>query len=123
MNKKVLRCALIAGAMGLTGVAKAENGFASFYHDKFNGRTTACGQRFDQKRLTAAHKRLPCGTKVRVTRRDTGKSVIVTVTDRGPYVKGRVIDLSKAAARQLKLLKAGTAPVQVTVLRKSLASR
>ena len=117
MPRKVVLYVLLSvvGVAGLS-VAQAEKGKASFYHDKFQGRSTACGQAFNQKKLTAAHKKLPCGTKVKVTRRDTGKSVIVTVNDRGPFVAGRIIDLSKAAARKLGFVKRGIAPVRLTVL-------
>jgi len=104
-------------AAGALFPAQAEKGRASFYHDKFQGRLTACGQRFNQSKLTAAHRKLPCGTKVKVTRQDTGKSVIVTVNDRGPFVSGRVIDLSKAAARKLGFLRRGLASVRLTVMR------
>jgi len=115
--KKIIACLLLlACGLGKSSLAMAERGYASFYHDKFHGRTTACGQRFDQSRLTAAHRRLPCGTRVRVTRPDTGQSVVVTINDRGPFVRGRVIDLSKSAARQLEMLRRGVVPVQVTVL-------
>ena len=118
MRRKIAICMLL-GAFGLTGLpaAQAEKGKASFYHDKFQGRRTACGQAFNQKKMTAAHKKLPCGTKVKVTRRDTGKSVVVTVNDRGPFVRGRVIDLRKAAARKLGFVKRGIAPVRLTVMR------
>lgn len=94
-----------------------EKGVASFYHDKFHGRTTACGQRFSQHKMTAAHPRLPCGSQVKVTRRDTGRSVVVTINDRGPFAKNRVIDLSKAAAQHLSMIKRGLAPVIVSVLK------
>ncbi|WP_313806212.1 septal ring lytic transglycosylase RlpA family protein [Flavobacterium sp.] len=70
---------------------------ASYYHDKFNGRKTASGKRFDNSKLTAAHKKLPFGTKVRVTNPINKKSVVVTITDRGPFTRGREIDLSKKA--------------------------
>lgn len=70
---------------------------ASYYHDRFNGRKTASGKRFDNSKLTAAHKKLPFGTKLRVTNPVNSKSVIVTVTDRGPFTRGREIDLSKKA--------------------------
>lgn len=116
MKKATIRSLAIVLGLSATGLAHAEPGVASYYHDKFHGRTTACGQRFDQGRLTAAHKKLPCGTKVRVTRRDTGSSVVVTVNDRGPFIGGRIIDLSKEAARQLKMVQRGVAPVQLTVL-------
>src|SRR5690606_38360658 len=74
---------------------------ASYYHNKFNGRKTANGEIFDNNRLTAAHKTLPFGTKVKVTNLANDKSVIVTINDRGPYIKGRKIDLSKAAFKAI----------------------
>lgn len=73
------------------------NGHASYYAEKFHGRRTASGQKFDMNKLTAAHKKLPFGTKIRVTNEANGKSVIVEVNDRGPFVKSREIDLSKKA--------------------------
>jgi rare lipoprotein A len=77
---------------------------------------TASGQRFDVHELTAAHRTLPLGARVRVTNLLNGRSVVVTITDRGPFVKKRVIDLSYAAARQIGLLSPGIAPVQLEVL-------
>jgi rare lipoprotein A len=74
-----------------------ENAHASYYADKFHGLRTASGKIFDMNKLTAAHKKLPFGTKVKVTNESNGKSVIVEITDRGPFVKGREIDLSKKA--------------------------
>ena len=74
---------------------------ASYYHNKFNGRKTANGEIFDNNKYTAAHKSLPFGTKVKVTNLANNKSVIVTINDRGPYVKGRKIDLSKAAFKEI----------------------
>lgn len=91
-----------------------QKGKASYYSDRFQGATTASGEPFNQQALTAAHPSLPFGTKVRVTRPDTGKTVEVIINDRGPYVQGRIIDLSKRAARQLGMLKRGVAPVLVT---------
>lgn len=70
---------------------------ASYYHDKFNGRRTASGKKYDKNKLTAAHKKLPFGCKVRVTNESNGKSVVVEITDRGPFTKGREIDLSRKA--------------------------
>ncbi|REG99134.1 septal ring lytic transglycosylase RlpA family protein [Flavobacterium aquicola] len=70
---------------------------ASYYHDKFNGKKTASGKRFDNKKLTAAHRKFPFGTKLRITNEANGKSVIVEVIDRGPFARGREIDLSKKA--------------------------
>jgi rare lipoprotein A len=74
-----------------------KNAHASYYHNKFNGRRTASGKRFDNNKYTAAHKKLPFGTKVRVTNEANGKSVIVEITDRGPFSKVREIDLSRRA--------------------------
>lgn len=93
-----------------------ETGVASYYHDRFQGRKTANGERFDQNTLSAAHKTLPFGTVVRVTRPDTGNSVVVRINDRGPFVKGRVIDLSREAARELGMIQKGLVPVKVEVL-------
>ncbi len=91
-------------------------GIASYYADKFHGRKTANGERFDQSALTAAHKTLPLGTKVRVTSTKTGKSVVVRINDRGPFIKGRVIDLSRRAAKELGMIKRGLAKVRVEVI-------
>nr|WP_298250686.1 septal ring lytic transglycosylase RlpA family protein [uncultured Halomonas sp.] len=94
--------------------AETQRGYASFYHDKFQGRTTASGVPFDQNQLTAAHRRLPFGTQVVVQRPDTGQEVTVVINDRGPFIKGRIIDLSKRAARRLGLIDIGVAPVVIT---------
>lgn len=74
-----------------------KNAHASYYHDKFNGKKTASGKRFDNQKLTAAHRKFPFGTKLRITNEANGKSVIVEVIDRGPFARGREIDLSKKA--------------------------
>jgi len=78
-----------------------ENGVASWYGPGFQGRRTASGRKYDMNELTAAHRNLPFGTLVRVTNASTGESVVVEITDRGPYIKPRVLDLSKAAARMI----------------------
>ena len=92
-------------------------GEASYYADMFHGRLTANGERFDQKKFTAAHRSLPFGTIVRVTRRSTGAWVLVRVNDRGPFGKRkRILDLSKEAARRLGILESGIAQVRVEVL-------
>lgn len=93
-----------------------EKGLASYYDDSFHGRKTASGQTYDKNQYTAAHKTLPFGTKVRVKNPANGKTVDVTINDRGPYIKGRVIEISKRAAQQIDLLKATVAPVELTVL-------
>lgn len=116
MNKNFLKCVFVTCGMVLGYAGHAQTGIASYYGPHFRGRTTACGQKFNPRKLTAAHKELPCGTRVRVTRRDTGKSVVVTINDRGPYIKGRVIDLSKAAAKRLKMVRKGIVSVNITVV-------
>jgi rare lipoprotein A len=94
-----------------------ETGMASWYGPGFRGNTTASGETFRPGlRRTAAHPSLPFGTVVKVTRTDTNKSVRVVVNDRGPYAGGRIIDLSKKAARRLDMVDAGVAPVEVKVV-------
>lgn len=94
----------------------AEIGLASYYADRFHGRRTASGERYDRHDLTAAHRQLPFGTRLRVTRLDNGASVEVRVNDRGPFVAGRVIDLSYAAAKKIGMLRMGVARVRVVRL-------
>lgn len=91
-----------------------ETGKASFYADKFKGRQTASGAIFRQNKKTAAHKTLAFGTRVKVTNLLNGKTVKVTVNDRGPFVAGRIIDLSKKAARKINMLNAGVVPVKIS---------
>lgn len=88
-------------------------GEASFYGPGFHGNKTATGEKFDQNKNTAAHPTLPLGTEATVTNLDTGASVDVKINDRGPYVKGRDIDLSKGAAKELGMTKDGVAPVKI----------
>ncbi|MDR6771436.1 septal ring lytic transglycosylase RlpA family protein [Azospirillum sp. BE72] len=90
-------------------------GEASFYSQKFHGRTTASGEPMNQNKSTAASRTLPLGSKATVTNEENGKSVDVIVNDRGPYVDGRVIDLSRSAAKKLDMIEDGTAPVTVEV--------
>lgn len=96
-----------------------QSGVASYYADKFNGRRTANGEKFSNSEMTAAHKTLPFGTLVEVTNMRNGRSVVVRVNDRGPYAHARVVDLSKAAARQLGMQHTGTAQVKLAVLDKN----
>lgn len=92
--------------------APAWTGMASYY---WQPQRVACGGgKFNPGAMTAAHKTLPCGTKVRVTNKRNGKSVVVTINDRGPFIKGRIIDLSKAAAAKIGMLKSGVAPVTIS---------
>jgi peptidoglycan lytic transglycosylase len=91
-------------------------GTASWYGQHWRGRPTASGVRFDPNRLTAAHRSLPLNTRVRVTNLENARSVTVLINDRGPYIDGRVIDLSRAAAHRLGMVKEGLAPVRIKVL-------
>lgn len=93
-----------------------EKGDASWYGKPYHGRRTASGEVYDMHRMTAAHRSLPFGTEVRVRRRDTGAEVEVRVNDRGPFIKGRIIDLSFAAAKVIGLDRDGVAPVTLKVL-------
>ena len=95
---------------------KTYSGKASWYGPGFHGRRTASGQIFNQNALTAAHRYLPFGTKVKVTNIRNGRSVIVTINDRGPFVGRRIIDLSAAAAQRIGMKSSGVAPVKVQVL-------
>jgi rare lipoprotein A len=100
------------GAAG--GVVVEQRGEASYYGTRHQGRKTASGKKFDANGRTAAHPTLPLGTKAKVTNLDTGKSVDVTITDRGPHARGRDIDLSKGAAADIGLgKKTGAAPVEI----------
>lgn len=90
-----------------------QEGRASWYGPGFHGRKTASGEKFNQKDLTCAHRSLPFGTQLKVVNLNNDQSVIVRVNDRGPFVKGRIIDLSKSAAREIDLLSTGTAPVRI----------
>jgi len=95
-----------------------QTGIASYYADKFDGRTTASGDVFSQDKLTAAHRTLPFGSILKVTHLNNGKSVIVVVNDRGPYAGNRIIDLSKAAAERLGMLAEGIAKVRIEIINK-----
>lgn len=90
-----------------------EIGLASFYAGEFQGRRTASGARYDMHALTCAHPSAPFGTRLRVTDLESGRSVVVTVNDRGPFAPGRVVDLSLAAARKLGIVRRGLARVRV----------
>ncbi len=90
-----------------------EEGLASYYAESLDGRTTASGTRFDNRAFICAHRTLPFGTQVRVVNLENGRSVIVTVVDRGPFVKGRIVDVSAAAARKLGMLDKGVTRVRL----------
>src|SRR5262245_38735170 len=104
---------VVVGGLGLRWMLTDMRGGASYYADAFDGRPTASGEPFDMYAMTAAHRRLPLGTMVRVKNLDNGREVVVRINDRGPYVRGRVIDLSYGAARELGMLDAGLAHVEL----------
>jgi rare lipoprotein A len=118
----LIAAALLAGGCATGGGATAiptshsEVGLATYYGHEYDGRSTASGVRYDERRLTGAHRTLPFGSRVRVTNLQNDRSVVVTITDRGPFGKGRIIDLSRSAARELGFLQSGTARVRLEVL-------
>ncbi len=96
---------------------QTETGKASYYANKYQHRQTASGELFDQNKRTAAHKKLPFGTKVIVTNSRNGKSVLVRINDRGPFIRGRIIDLSKSAFNTIANTRLGVIDVRIKVLR------
>jgi rare lipoprotein A len=100
----------------LVTVLSSFRGIASWYGPGFHGNRSASGERFNQNELTAAHRHLPFGTQVRVTNLHNGRTVVVRINDRGPFIRGRIIDLSAAAAQMLGMMGSGVAPVTVEVL-------
>lgn len=114
MSKLLLIALLTFSTFSYAGTI--QHGKATHYADKFNGRKTANGDRYNPRLFTAAHPTLPFGTKVRVSCSQTGREVIVTINDRGPYNRGYIIDLSRAAANRLGLTHLGAANVKVEKL-------
>jgi rare lipoprotein A len=112
----ILLCAHGAQAHARVTPGHAQKGIASYYHDSLHGRKTASGQIYDKNARSAAHKTLPLGSKVKVTDSQTGKSIVVKINDRGPFIEGRIIDLSRSAARDLGIIQRGVAKVKVEVL-------
>jgi rare lipoprotein A len=110
MKKLILALGFIVVS---TTAQAAWSGMASFYHEP---QRVACGGKFNPNALTAAHKSLKCGTRVRVTNKRNGKSVVVMINDRGPFIRGRIIDLSRAAAGRIGMISSGVAPVTVNKL-------
>lgn len=106
-----LGAGIIIAVMGLSSAAQASCGTASWYQ---SGKVTANGERYKPDGITAAHRSLPFGTRVQVTHKRTGRSVIVRINDRGPFIRGRIIDLSRGAKRQLGM--DGLAPVCLKIL-------
>lgn len=93
-----------------------QNGLASWYGDDFHGKLTSCKETYDMHALTAAHQTLPFNSRVRVTNLLNGRSVVVRINDRGPFVEGRIIDMSYAAAKALDMVEAGVVPARISVL-------
>lgn len=109
--------ALLGGCAAMHGSADVyQRGEAAYYARSFDGRRTASGERFDSNRLTAAHRRLAFGTRVEVTNENNGRRVVVTINDRGPYTRGRIIDLSRRAAEKIGMIRSGIAPVTLRVI-------
>lgn len=101
----------------VSAAGSIQQGWASWYGPRFHGRRTANGERFNKFHLTAAHRTLPFNTRVRVTNLQNGRSLVVRINDRGPYIRGRIIDLSYAAARRLGMHQHGVIRVRVEILR------
>ena len=116
--KRLIFFGLMAFALGASFDKEkgVKTSTASYYHDKFNGRKTASGEIFDNKKLTAANKTLPFGTKVKITNLKNEKSVIVRVNDRGPFSRKRAFDLSKAAFSKIADIRSGVASINCTLL-------
>ncbi len=129
MKKALIMSALATQLLGTAVAARAsfpqepsgssQAGVASYYADRFHGRRTASGARYDRNGYSAAHRTLPLGTQVRVTDVGSGESVVVHINDRGPFGRGRVIDLSRAAASEIGLTRKGVAKVRLEVLNKA----
>ena len=118
LTRKLLLCIVVLSSLTSCSSNLYESGKASYYADKFEGRKTASGATFNQRKLTAAHKTLPFGTKVKVTNLSNGKTVKVKVNDRGPFAEGRIIDLSKKAAEKIKMVNAGVVQVEIKYKKK-----
>ena len=121
MKRGILVIIMMISTLGIYSFNKfnandAKTSFASFYHDKFNGRKTASGEIFSNRKLTAAHRTLPFGTIVQVTNLRTGKSVEVRINDRGPFHSSRALDLSKAAFDSIGNTARGTMPVEYEIV-------
>jgi rare lipoprotein A len=128
LTQRLVAAALASAAFALTGCgassprhtsypsAQRLSGTASYYADSLSGNTTANGESYDPAQLTAAHRTLPFGARVAVRRVDTGRRVVVRINDRGPYAGSRIIDLSRAAAEALQMIRAGIVQVELEVL-------
>jgi rare lipoprotein A len=114
LNLVVYALALLA-LLGCREPTSVDEGIASFYADSFHGRETASGEIYSEDDYTAAHKTLAFDTRVKVTNLENGRSVWVRINDRGPFVEGRIIDLSGVAARKLRITETGTAKVRLEI--------
>lgn len=120
----LLSLGILAAAAGCGGKPKpaltpgaAETGIASYYAHKFHGRQTASGEIYDENKLTAAHRTLPFGTVARITNLENGREIEVRINDRGPFKKGRIVDVSRRGAELLDFIRAGLVRVRLEVLR------
>lgn len=102
--------------VSLIGISQTQSGKASFYADKFDGRPTASGEIYKHNLSTAAHRKLPFGTKVKVTNLENNRTAIVKINDRGPFIRGRIIDLSRSVAESLNIVDNGVSDVRIEVL-------
>lgn len=122
MKRLLGACALLSLLAGCASTDAVDphgydkTGVASYYGAKHHGKRTASGERFNQHGLTAAHRQLPFGTRVKITNLNNDRSCVVRINDRGPYSRGRLIDVSREAAEQLGMLRSGTAKVRVQAL-------
>ena len=117
MVKQILFSLLVISLLSSCGYT-TRKGLASYYADSYEGKTTANGEIYRQGKITAAHKTLPFGTKVEVTNLSNNKSVVVRINDRGPFIRGRIIDLTKSAAKQIDMVGAGVAKVKIRYKKK-----
>jgi len=113
----ILECSSVPEKRDSNWIGYTESGKASYYAMKFHSKKTASGELYDKSKMTAAHKKLPFGTIVKVTNKKNRKSVIVKINDRGPFVKGRIVDLSDSAFSSIAKLEAGVIEVIIEVIR------
>ncbi|MCH7399927.1 septal ring lytic transglycosylase RlpA family protein [Belliella sp. DSM 107340] len=113
MSRFLISCFVLVLTFSSCSQKATQLGKASYYNDKYHGKATSSGEKYRKNKLTAAHKTLPFGTKVKVINQTNGKKVTVRINDRGPFVSGRIIDLSKRAAKQIDLIDAGVADVKI----------
>jgi rare lipoprotein A len=119
LKKTFLAASVIASLIGLMpseASAFSQSGMGSYYGPKFHGKKTASGEKFNQNAMTAAHKTLPFGTRLKVTNMSNKRSVVVRVNDRGPFIRGRIVDVSTIAARQLGIVGRGVGRVRIQKL-------